>query len=338
MPNMNRRPSNPANFSGARAYFSEKGTNSMSSIIFPPANESEPAAPRASRVELTSTSIDHPLYPQGMTAPQGMTGSWTGDPMQSRRPAPVSRPSGMAGRSSIKSLSVRNVLAGSDEAGPGVVPDAAPRHQYQHPTYHISRSSRDTGTKELLYGAPAPAPAQRRAPSGAPSGGTPASQGAPTTVDPELRELHAAYLRLSAAIPAAPRDAEGNADEQSVHGALAAEGMNISSEPAASLSGAAPHTHRTASPQQPPHRLAAASDKVWYKSSLVPRTEVLGQRRRMLVNARHSWVGDACLARGEDAPGQTPGAQTPREIGAGAMTVSAPPTHHGGACALSETP
>ena len=106
--------------------------------------------------------------------------------MQSRRPAPVSRPSGMAGRSSIKSLSVRNVLAGSDEAGPGVVPDAAPR--------------------------------------------------------------------------------------------------------------------------------------------------------RMLVNARHSWVGDACLARGEDAPGQTPGAQTPREIGAGAMTVSAPPTHHGGACALSETP
>lgn len=48
---------------------------------------------------------------------------------------------------------------------------------------------------------------------------------------------------------------------------------------------------------------AAGADKVWYKSSLLPRTEVLGQRRRLLVNARHSWVGDVCLARGDDESG-----------------------------------
>jgi len=43
-----------------------------------------------------------------------------------------------------------------------------------------------------------------------------------------------------------------------------------------------------------------SQDKVWVKSNLVPRTEVLGQRRRILVAARHSWVGDTCLARPEN--------------------------------------
>jgi len=56
-------------------------------------------------------------------------------------------------------------------------------------------------------------------------------------------------------------------------------------------------------PLQPMPPGAAGADKVWYKQALLPREEVLGQRRRLLVNARHSWVGDACLARAEDAPG-----------------------------------
>ena len=47
--------------------------------------------------------------------------------------------------------------------------------------------------------------------------------------------------------------------------------------------------------------------QVWYKSSLQPRSEVLGARRRMLVNARHSWVGEACLARSSDEASHVPG-------------------------------
>lgn len=59
-------------------------------------------------------------------------------------------------------------------------------------------------------------------------------------------------------------------------------------------------------PLQPLPPGAAGADKVWYKSSLVRRSDMLGQRRRLLVNARHSWVGDACLARGEDVPSSVP--------------------------------
>ena len=82
---------------------------------------------------------------------------------------------------------------------------------------------------------------------------------------------------------------------------------------------------------------AAAADKVWYKSSLMPRTEVLGQRRRMLVNARHSWVGDACLARGETSP------TAPRDIsdcrgGSNPCASSMGSTAGPGACKLQATP
>jgi hypothetical protein len=59
------------------------------------------------------------------------------------------------------------------------------------------------------------------------------------------------------------------------------------------------------------------NDKVWYKSTLVPRSELLGQRRRLLVSARHSWVGDTCLGRADDAP-------------SGPAHAGAP--HGGGAC------
>ena len=55
--------------------------------------------------------------------------------------------------------------------------------------------------------------------------------------------------------------------------------------------------------------------QVWYKSNLQPRSEMLGARRRMLVNARHSWVGDSCLARASDEPGGAP-ALTPMPPGA----------------------
>ena len=70
-----------------------------------------------------------------------------------------------------------------------------------------------------------------------------------------------------------------------------------------------------------------SQDKVWYKSSLVPRGEVLAQRRRLLVGARHSWVGDTCLARAEDAEGLS-GSPTPRAAGGaagGAAGVGASP-------------
>ena len=52
-------------------------------------------------------------------------------------------------------------------------------------------------------------------------------------------------------------------------------------------------------PLQPMPPGAAAADKVWYKSTLSPRGDLLGARRRMLINARHSWVGDTCLARAD---------------------------------------
>jgi len=68
---------------------------------------------------------------------------------------------------------------------------------------------------------------------------------------------------------------------------------------------------------------AAAADKVWYKSTLQPRTEVLGARRRMLVNARHSWVGDACLARGEtDSSSRSSYEQRTPHMGAGGGIAS----------------
>ena len=44
-----------------------------------------------------------------------------------------------------------------------------------------------------------------------------------------------------------------------------------------------------------------ASEKVWFKSSPVPRSELLATRRRLLTNARHSWVGDTCLAKGDES-------------------------------------
>ena len=74
---------------------------------------------------------------------------------------------------------------------------------------------------------------------------------------------------------------------------------------------------------------AAAADKVWYKQTLQPRGDVLGARRRMLVNARHSWVGDACLARGEAEPSGSSDMQkqqlTPRPPDSGGPTMGSSP-------------
>ena len=68
-----------------------------------------------------------------------------------------------------------------------------------------------------------------------------------------------------------------------------------------SITGVTLHKHPGGALQPMPPG-AAAADKVWYKQTLQPRGEVLGARRRMLVNARHSWVGDSCLARGDAEP------------------------------------
>ena len=63
---------------------------------------------------------------------------------------------------------------------------------------------------------------------------------------------------------------------------------------------------------------SGAADKVWYKQSLQPRSDMLGARRRLLVNARHSWVGESCLARADtDAGSAGGGVLMPRaEMGA----------------------
>ena len=83
---------------------------------------------------------------------------------------------------------------------------------------------------------------------------------------------------------------------------------------------------RSGAPPQLAPLSPTAQDKVWYKSSLVPRGEVLAQRRRLLVGARHSWVGDTCLARADDAEGLGGGggAATPRAAG-GAVGMGASP-------------
>jgi len=69
-------------------------------------------------------------------------------------------------------------------------------------------------------------------------------------------------------------------------------------------------------PLQPIPPGSAAADKVWYKQTLQPRGEVLGARRRMLVNARHSWVGDSCLARGDS---EASGSGAPGKLGNGGV-------------------
>lgn len=99
-----------------------------------------------------------------------------------------------------------------------------------------------------------------------------------------------------------------------------------------SISGVTLH-RPSGGPLQPMPPGAASADKIWYKSSLIPRQEVLGQRRRLLVNARHSWVGDACLARSEDeSSSPTPHPpRTPRNVsgGPGSPAVRNMSTAHG---------
>ena len=106
-------------------------------------------------------------------------------------------------------------------------------------------------------------------------------------------------------------DAEMRCAIDEAEGATAAEATDVLSRirGAGGRSGGAPMSisgvtlHKPAGgPLQPMPPGAAGADKVWYKSTLMPRSDVLGHRRRMLVNARHSWVGDACLARGNDEP------------------------------------
>ena len=59
-------------------------------------------------------------------------------------------------------------------------------------------------------------------------------------------------------------------------------------------------------PLQPMPPGAAAADNIWYKTNLQPRGEMLGARRRILVGARHSWVGDACLSSSIGQPTEDP--------------------------------
>lgn len=77
---------------------------------------------------------------------------------------------------------------------------------------------------------------------------------------------------------------------------------------------------------------SAAAEKVWYKQSLQPRGEMLGARRRLLVNARHSWVGDSCLAKADtDASGD----RTPRTTEMGATANSSNAAGGGLECMLT---
>ena len=118
-------------------------------------------------------------------------------------PPPLNR---LAGRPSGRELPPR---------GPGAL---EPRHQYQHPTYHIDRSSSDTGAKELLY-------------SSAGQTNKAAAQDDAAMQHP----LGPLYKHLAEVVPALPRDAEGNADEEAVRATLESTGVELSADGFAEL-------------------------------------------------------------------------------------------------------
>ena len=124
------------------------------------------------------------------------------------RPMPQSNLSYHAGAKVNRSASVRSVLTGSDTDpfSNAVLPPKEPRHQYQHPTYAVSRSNNGNTTKELLYGAPTP-------PVAPPPGAVPPPP-------PADHPLEFAYNTLVQIVPTLPKDNDGSLLEDGMRAAL----------------------------------------------------------------------------------------------------------------------
>ena len=144
-------------------------------------------------------------------------------------------------------------------------------------------------------------------------------------LETRLNQRKAEVQSLTRVVRLVLEDAEMRCAIDEAEGATAAEatdvlarlrGVNGKASGGMSVNGVTLHKP-PGGPLQPMPAGSAAAEKVWYKSNLQPRGEVLGARRRILVNARHSWVGDACLAQEASVP--SAGGGTSGSSGAGGM-------------------
>ena len=150
----------------------------------------------------------------------------------------MSQPHGLAGHPSGKSTSVRTVLTGVDDGSDMQPKQRAPpkgeRHQYEHPSYSISRSSNGAAAKEILYGggdvAPGPAaPTQQSQQQQSQQQQSQQQQSQPPL--PPGAEDHPAlplYNFLAEQVPQLPRDEQGCTQESAMRAALQAVGIEMS--------------------------------------------------------------------------------------------------------------
>ena len=124
-------------------------------------------------------------------------------------------------------------------------------------------------------------------------------------LDGRLNQRKTEVLSLTRVVRLMLEDAEMRCAIDEAEGATAAEATDVLTRLRGSprgngapmaVSGVTLH-RQPGGPLQPMPPGSAGADKILYKTHLQPRGEMLGARRRILVNARHSWVGDACLAR-----------------------------------------
>ena len=192
-------------------------SNAMGSVIFPDGEQLASQPMRASSIEISKTSADHPLKIHDMSDLHQTYGSRM---LLPRREPPQQHSAGFAaGRSSAQSMAVRTVLTG--ELPPEPPPAAAVpqrRHEYQHPSYQIRRSGASE-VKDLLYGGAPPPPAAQPAAAAGLQG--------PAEVPPG-HPLAQVYGWLRTGISSAPRDGDGNTDERVLRAALDHVGLDLS--------------------------------------------------------------------------------------------------------------
>ncbi|KAL3920880.1 MAG: hypothetical protein SGPRY_005097 [Prymnesium sp.] len=127
---------------------SQADSNQIGSILFPEHPTFEPPRMRASAAFIHSTSLDHPLALIG----QGMGKKEKGAEEEGREVSALEQAGLAAGRVTDKSPAMGSVLSAVEPAARRVRDGAsAPRHEYQHPTYQIERSSH-SAIKGLIYG------------------------------------------------------------------------------------------------------------------------------------------------------------------------------------------
>lgn len=187
------------------------------------ASRAEPPVRAGKRVfsesPLIKESLDHPL-----TMPSNAPREAIHSERLTAKPLPFVAPSAVhahAGRASERSTSVRTVLTGFDDGRAPPRQGHRERHEYNHPTFQISRSQDGSTAKDLLYGTPPPPPAPP----------------VMATVPPEAagHPLLPAFEALAQLVPNLPRDAQGGPEEGSVRNALAHVGVDLSMDGFAEL-------------------------------------------------------------------------------------------------------